>query len=45
MPGALIQTQVSINLTGNSSVPDNFTIKIYPFIILITPILSTNSPI
>jgi hypothetical protein len=31
MPGALIQTQVSINLTGNSSVPDNFTIKIYPW--------------
>ena len=25
------QTQVSINLTGNSSVPDNFTIKIYPW--------------
>lgn len=31
MPGAPIQTQVSINLTGNSSVPDNFTIKIYPW--------------
>ena len=25
------QTQVSINLTGPSSVPDNFTIKIYPW--------------
>ena len=25
------QTQVSINLTGTSSVPDNFTIKIYPW--------------
>jgi len=25
------QTQVSINLTGNSSVPNNFTIKIYPW--------------
>jgi hypothetical protein len=31
MPGATIQTQISINLTGNSSVPDNFTIKIYPW--------------
>lgn len=31
MPGALLQTQVSINLTGTSSVPDNFTIKIYPW--------------
>ena len=31
MPGALIQTQVSIHLTGTSSVPDNFTIKIYPW--------------
>ena len=31
MPGAPIQTQVSINLTGTSSVPDNFTIKIYPW--------------
>jgi len=31
MPGAIPQTQVSINLTGNSSVPDNFTIKIYPW--------------
>jgi hypothetical protein len=25
------QTQVSIFLTGTSSVPDNFTIKIYPW--------------
>lgn len=31
MPNILSQTQVSINLTGTSSVPDNFTIKIYPW--------------